>query len=103
MGIWDKIIKDNSSAKVEKKVTEDKVEEIDIKEIECIIYEYNFNIQRLKKADAYIENKDIPMEQIEKHLTSYFEVIRKLSMLKIEYENKTSIKMTNEQVLEGFK
>ena len=103
MGIWDKIIKDNSSAEIGEKVTEDKVEEIDIKDIECIIYEYNFNIQRLKKADAYIENKDIPMEQIEKHLISYFEVIRKLSMLKIEYENKTSIKMTDEQVLEGFK
>ena len=103
MGIWDKIIKDNSSAKIEKKVTEDKTEGIDIKDIECIIYEYNFNIQRLKKADAYIENKDIPIEQIEEHLTSYFEVVRKLSMLKIEYENKTSIKMTDEQVLEGFK
>ena len=103
MGIWNKIFKKNSSAEIEKKVTEDKTEGIDIKDIECIIYEYNFNIQRLKKADDYIENKDIPMEQIEKHLTSYFEVIRKLSMLKIEYENKTSIKMTDEQVLEGFK
>ena len=62
---------------------------------------YNKLIARYNKADIYF--KTASAEDCEKFLPSLYDLIIQLSRMMGIYEKDNGIKMTTEQVMEGFK
>ena len=62
---------------------------------------YNKLVLRHKKAEAYLNNNDIPMADREKYLPEFRKLLNNINKA-IEDFNANGIEMTADEILEGF-
>lgn len=64
---------------------------------------YNKLLAREKRAEAYFDNPNIPIEEKEKYIPNFNCIIRELSKLIYEYKTTTGGNPSEEVIFDGFK